>query len=743
MQGSDEGDFAFHWEGGGAAWEHLHVVSFTMEDGISEPFRVRLVLHARHPEDEVDPADLIGRLATLRIRTGAEPPLRFVHGLIVEAMERGPSETGMTYEVTLRPPLARMIHRRRSRIFLEKSLRQIVEAVLATDAGLAPIAVAPVDGPVRRDYRVPVARFALRLRDVRRFDDPAARAYCVQYEESDLDFVTRILEEEGISYHHEHFEDAVVLVVTDHDGGRARLEPFTPLSPAVAGRHLSGMRLGHRLRSTQVRLREVDWRRPSLDLTAEAQDGDGDLFIAAYPGGYDASGAQGAPLAEARLDQLRAEASFATGEGACRLLCAGTIFAFAHGQSRHEGEYLVSRAELRGYAGGELAGREFANPVPDGTPFQVRVECVRRGVGAAVRESRYRAPRRVNRPRIQGTQTAIVADEPDSRGAEIHVGGPPGYESGCVRVRFPWDTDAARHAREPTSCWVRVSQSFSGAGFGAVFHPRVGTEVIVDHLDGDPERPIVVGRVYNGAQHPPAGGHGAATVSTMKSLSSPGAATFNELSFEDAAGREEVRLFAGRDWTTTVGNDRSESVRNVSLSSVGGTRHEETGADRSTRVRGKNAEAVEGDESIIINGGRQVHVAGTQEVDVAGTWSDTAGVDYELRVGAAMTVSVGSSWSLTAPETALDGGKVAVKSTTADMEATTEARLCAGLIAAAAAGEVSVQGARIALAADEEVVISAGGSAIRISGSGVEISGAAVKIAGGTVDIVGSVVKVN
>ncbi|KYF59244.1 hypothetical protein BE08_21850 [Sorangium cellulosum] len=95
---------------------------------------------------------------------------------------------------------------------------------------------------------------------------------------------------------------------------------------------------------------------------------------------------------------------------------------------------------------------------------------------------------------MQGTQTAFVTAEPGAQGAEIHVGGPPGAEIGCVRVKFHWDKDAARHAKEPTSCWVRVNQVFAGVGEGAVFHPRVGVEVIVDFEEGDPDRPIVVGR---------------------------------------------------------------------------------------------------------------------------------------------------------------------------------------------------------------------------------------------------------
>src|SRR5262249_19868298 len=152
-------------------------------------------------------------------------------------------------------------------------------------------------------------------------------------------------------------------------------------------------------------------------------------------------------------------------------------------------EYLVTRLEVRGiqYGAGDSSTSALAPATP---PYIATFECARRGGGGAVAESRFRPARETPKPRILGTQTAFVTAAPGAASAEISIGGPPGAQIGCVRVRFHWDQDGA----QPSSCWVRVSQVFAGAGQGAVWHPRVGVEVVVDFEDGDPDRPIIVGR---------------------------------------------------------------------------------------------------------------------------------------------------------------------------------------------------------------------------------------------------------
>lgn len=236
--------------------------------------------------------------------------------------------------------------------------------------------------------------------------------------------------------------------------------------------------------------------------------------------------------------------------------------------------------------------------------FHAELELARRGTGKTAEESRFRPPRKTTKPRILGTQTATVVDDPTARGAEIHVGGPSGNENGCVRLSSTGTRRRRATTRSPRSMWVRVSQIFAGAGGGSVAHPRVGTEVIVAYEDGDPDRPIVDRRVYNGIQPTAALGKGAATISTMKSLSSPGGKVFNEFQFDDTAGSEKVNLTAGKDWNSQVNHQRNENVGDNSSSTVGGNRSEVTKGSRDTTVDGSNSETVKGSRASRSTGAR-------------------------------------------------------------------------------------------------------------------------------------------
>lgn len=787
-------DFAFHWEGGASEWSQLRVVSFRLDDEISKPFELRLVLVAHRHEDEVDPEALVGVLATLRIAALSDPAVRCIHGLVAEASELGPTRTGMLYEVLLVPPIVRAAHRVKSRIFLEKTTKQILEAVLTGDPKMKaddPTFEAPT--AVNDAFEPPKECFAFRLKDPARLEDAATRPYCVQYNESDYAFVARILAEEGISFHFEHHASAIVMVLADHDDGRTKLDPFEPIGPGQTGRQLDLVRLGRRLRPSKFRLVDYNWQKPQLDMKVEAKvDGDDSLAVDHYPGLYPDEPKQGEPLVKARLERLQTEARFAEVTTGCRLLGAGTVFALTHNTPRYEGEYLVTRALLAGQAQGELGPGE---QLPHGLglphlerPFTAKLECVRRGAGDSAEDSKYRPPL-LSKPRILGSQTAKVVAEPSNKDAEIHVGGPPGNENGCVRLQFHWDLEQSRLDKEPASSWVRVSQVFAGAGGGAVAHPRVGTEVIVEFIDGDPDRPIVVGRVYNGAQPPAALGKGAATISTLKSMASPKGSVFNELQFDDTAGSEQVNLTAGKDWNSNVGNNRTESIKNDSTSTVDANRKEDTGADRTTSVGGNNSESVSGDESVSVGANQGVSVGSdqnvnvgsnrnvgvgadhnmsvgasqtisvgaansvsvgasetytvgaSQDVTVGAAKAEVVGANYDLTVAAAMTINAGASHMLNTPVDTTNAPTHAINSVTTAIVASASAMVQTATLDLLAAGAATLQGATVSVNGAGEVTIS--GASIAIKGGSVSIEAGSVKIAGGAVDITGGVVKVN
>jgi len=775
-------DFAFHWDGGGEDFKHLHPVRFDIDDSMSAPFEARMLLHTRKPDDDIDPLDLIGKLATLRIATGSKPACRAFHGLIVSAEDRGTSVHGSLYEVVLMPPLARAMHRRRCRIFLDKTLKDIIEAVLKGDPKMT---AGDSDGTppddVRDSFSVPEEKFVWRMKDTSRLGDPKVRPHCVQYMESDFAFISRLLEEEGISYHFEHTAKQIVFVMSDNDSGRLKLDPFDALAPDIAGRHIDQVRMGGKLRPTAVKHIDYNWQKPNLKMHAEVKGDSDDLFVQKYPARFHENPDQGNPLAKAELERFQTEARHAAAAGACRLLGAGSIFSLQHSIGRLEGEYLVTKCKLRGYAEGELPpGHEYGEKLPSGGPFWSELELVKRGKGSSPEESKFRPAHATPKPRIYGTQTAKVVDEPSNRGVEIHVGGPDGNENGCVRLQFPWDTEKDRLDKEPASMWVRVSQVFAGAGGGAVAHPRVGTEVIVAYDDGDPDRPVVVGRLYNGVQPAAALGKGAATVTTLKSLSSPGGKVFNEFKFDDTKDKEEVGLHAGKDWNSTVGNDRTEAVKNNSKSSVDVNRSESTGADRDTKVTGKNTEDVGGHEKITIGGGQEVSITGAQAISTSGKRSLSVGASHSidvsaaeehhigaghtLTVGASQTVSVSASKSDTigasydisvplmninaaamlnikTPTCITDAPVCATNSAAWTVSASGAAAITTADFKATSSGGATIQGATVTVSASGDVTIS--GGSVKIKGGNISLEGGSIKIAGGTVDITGGVVNVN
>lgn len=637
-------DFSFTWDGAASPdgpWGHLLVARFEGREAISELYRYELYLLAKGPLHEVDPEDLIGKAATLRITTLSAPVTKVVHGIIAEAEEAYEGADGLLYRVVLVPPWARALHRRRCRIFLEKTTRQIIEAVLLGDPK---VSLRP-NGAVDDDDGDPLwspaqEQFSWRVQRAARLDDAKVRPYCVQYNESDQAFVARLLEEEGISYHFEHGRGACLLVLSDTDAGRARLSPALA-GAGVDGREIGAFQLGARMRPSKVTLSDYNWKNPKAPMKAAAGSGS-DFEERFFPGGYPDSAAQGEPLAVAAIDRHAVEASYASGEGSIRVLSAGSIFSLLHKKLRYEGEYLVTALTVRGEQSGVAAVP--GAPKLD-TPFLASFECARRGKGSSVEESRFRPAKRTPKPRIAGSQTAVVTAEPGASGSEVNVGGPYGISIGCVRVRFRWDHEDARLAKEGSSCWIRVNQPFAGVGEGGVWHPRVGVEVVVEFEGGDPDRPLITGRVYNGQKQPPYGG--GPTLSALKSFATPGGAVHNELTFDDTAGKELFFINAGKDMTTKVGNDRSETVSAYAKMVVGIDNTEKVGASAKTTVAADDTMEVGANQTKSIGATRTREIAANRKKTVGANESRLIGATQSIKVGGPLTESAGGAVSET------------------------------------------------------------------------------------------------
>jgi type VI secretion system secreted protein VgrG len=632
-------DFTFACEGvsGGAdAWGVLRVARLFGREALSALYRYEIVLLAPHGEPAV--ADLAGKRCSLRIATLSKPAFKTVHGIVVEAEEIASLPEGRTLRVALMPPWARSRHRKRCRIFLDKTLRQIIEAVLQGDPLMKKTGgAAPAPDLGSTDFTPANEAFAWRIEDTSRLDNKRVRSYVVQYNESDFAFVSRLLEEEGIAYHFENGSDTSLLVLSDSDAGRARLEPDL-VGAGIDGREIRAFFAGARLRPEAALLGDYNWKQPGLDLTARAGAKGADLVEQFYPGGYPDEASQGKLLASAVAGRYKTEAKTANGEGWLRVLSAGTIFQLEHKKARLEGEYLVSALEVRGEQAGVL---KSGAPADMSEPFVARFECARRGENGSPAESRFKPARVTPKPRIIGSQTAVVTAEPGASGAEINVGGPDGIDIGCVRLLFHWDTEATRLAKEPSSLWVRVSESFAGSGMGGVWHPRVGTEVIVEFEGGDPDRPIVVGRVYNGANRPHKGG--SPVHSTLKSNASPGGAVHNEITFDDSGGAELIYTNAGKDMETDVGNNRLETVGTDAMMKVGANDTENIGANCTVNVGVNDTVTIGANDTVTIGGNCSTDIGANSLTIIGGNESKKVGGNQTITIGATHTELVGGN----------------------------------------------------------------------------------------------------
>jgi type VI secretion system secreted protein VgrG len=744
-------DYSFAWEGANhpeGPWNHLFVLGFKGREALSEPYGFDIDLLCLEGSPEVGVTDLVGKPASLRIVTDTTPAHRIIHGIVASAEELGEIERGTQYRVTLAPPLLRATMMRKSVIYLKKTLRQIIDAVLTRSSWGAGLELSsgsgePDDGD-ETTYHSPRQTYAWHVIDLSRLEDPRVRPYCVQYDESDFAFVSRLLEEEGIAYHFEHSQGECSMVLSDYDGGRPRIEKAMPLGPGILGREVQRFRIGNQVRPKSASLNDTNWHKPKLNLVALSPSGVTEFQTHEYPGRYEHSRETGEKLAAKREQRFDTERAWAAAETGCRLLSAGLLFTLDHPHPGWNGDYLVTAITHHGVERGSFASHRYDEP-----PYRGVFEAIRCGVGHSTGESNYRPARTTPRPRILGSQTAIVTADPSMADAEINVGGDD--DIGCVRIRFPWDLDTARQAKEPSSCWVRVSQTFAGSGgHGALWNPRVGNEVLVDFLDGDPDRPIITGRVYNGMNLPPEKPSTSPTYSAIKSFTSPFDGKFNLLAFEDAAGKEQITLHAARDYAETVGRNSSRGVGIDDATKVGGAQSVSIVGDQSTTaasisMTAKTTWSAKAGTNLSAHAG--ANLVATADADV----SLGAGVNMDITAVTDMTVTAGAQMKANA------GGHMALGSPLIDVEAEAAVRVKAPFIEEDASGFlrlsaplVIVKGPMTLINAGNSFVVNGGevtinGSAITVNAKGkVTVKGSEVDVvATGNVNVTGGVVNLN
>ncbi|RLB92248.1 MAG: type VI secretion system tip protein VgrG [Deltaproteobacteria bacterium] len=551
---ANEAQFLFEVSG-----TEFAVADFTAREGISTPYEVDLTLAS---EDEISFDDVVGNEAVLTILGGDDKQVikRYFHGIISQFMQTGIRGRFYLYQANMVPTLWLLSLEQDCRIFQEKSVTDIVKKIL-------------------EERGITGDRLSFRLQG-----QYQPREYCVQYRETDLNFISRLLEEEGIFYFLEHTKDKHVLVFGDGTvsyqpiQGKADVQ-FNPSDGLVPKEEfVSNFVLSRQIRTGKVTLKDFNFERPSLNLTVQEQgDSFQNLEEYDYPGEYKKT-ARGKKLAKVRLQEAVQFKDKAEGQSVCSRFSPGFTFNLTeHEQKSFNQEYVFAEVV---HAGAQpQALEEFASA---GGAFSYSNHFL--GVPSSVT---LRPDRNSPKPVVEGVQTAIVVGP---KGKEIYTD-----EYGRVKVQFHWDREGKND--EKSSCWIRVSQLWAGAGWGAMYIPRIGHEVIVDFLEGDPDRPIVTGRVYHANNPPPYTPSEEETKSTIKSESSPGGGGFNEIRFEDKKGSEEIFIHAQKDQNEIIENDRNATIKG--------------GNDALTVESGTRSVTVKGDTSLIVQAGnRSVGVTG-------------------------------------------------------------------------------------------------------------------------------------
>lgn len=584
--------------------DKLILVSISGGEELSRPFTYHLEMISQ--EDHLDPQQLIGHPVSIRMDQD-DSSERYFHGLVRDFAHTGWGDKGTSFTATIVPQLWTLTQTTDCRIFQEKSTPDILEEVFG-DVGLS-------------DYELKLSA------------NYEPHEYCVQYRESDFDFVSRLMEEEGIYYYFKHEQGKHMMVLADSPSGfyklpQADVELADPNNTTGNQFQIKSWRHNYSFRSGKYAQTDYNFKTPSSDLLSDeaarkAFNGADKLEVYDYPGRHPDNG-RGGQLARVRMEELESDQDVASGDGTYRSFSPGGKFKFERHRSDAERgkEYAITSidifASIGGYISGENAeGLEYENRftvVPSSTPF---------------RPKRFTA-----RPVVEGPQTAVIVGP---SGEEIYTD-----EHSRVKVQFHWDRYGKKD--EKSSCWVRVSQAHAGKGWGYVDIPRIDEEVIVDFLEGDPDAPIITGRVYNAEVMPPfslKGGDNAKNKTrrgnTTKTYKGGG---FNEMSMDDTPGEEQIRIHGQynmdtvveNDQTLKVGNDRTNEVGNDETLTVGNDQTEEIGNNRTTKV------AVDDELTVGVN--RKLQVGASQDVTVGAEQKETVGGTYSLKIGGSYKIAL-------------------------------------------------------------------------------------------------------
>lgn len=525
------------------------LASISGTEGLSELYAFNLSLGSG--DTDIDATKIVGKALCVKILLpNLSTTARYVHGLCSRFTASGDgTAANISYYAEIRPWLWQLQFTRNSRVFQNQKTPEIITSIF-DDAGF-------------KDYRNDTKATY------------AQREYTVQYQESAFDFISRLMEDEGIHYYFEHAADKHTLVLADDSTSAtacaqtAEIEPPDSTASWIRPEHVQNTSFENGFTTGKYSLGDYNFKAPAQPLNANAKAASkvgGSLEIYEYPGGFTEKSA-GDTIAGLRMDGYEGTAVSFSGGSYARGFTAGYSFKLKkHATKSRNADYLLRRVSIHGSA--DTYSNSFE---------------------ASEKKTKFRPLRVTPRPRIPGSQTALVVGPKDE---EIYTD-----EFGRVKIQFHWDREGERD--EKSSCWIRVAQMWAGKGWGSLYIPRVGAEVVVSFFDGDPDYPLVTGTVYNATQTVPYKLPDNKVKSTLLSRSTKKGTAGNEICFDDTKDKENFYIHAQKDQNFEVENDQIIHIKN--------SRQVFVQKDKpSVDVETKDLLQVKGNRKITIQGGDSV-----------------------------------------------------------------------------------------------------------------------------------------
>lgn len=624
--------------------DQLLIKSMSLQEQLGRLFQIELDL--RSEDRTIKFNDIVGTNATVRLKLPGGQ-VRYFNGYVSRFVQMQYQGRFAVYHATLVPWLWFLTRTSDCRIFQNKKVPDVIQEIFRVNHF--------------SDYKLKL------------HGDYALWEYCVQYRETDFNFLSRLMEQEGIYYFFEHQDGKHVLVLADAAAAHEPYPDYDQLTyrPPTTKQEENTETVTDWVIQMEVQpgiyaTTDYNPTTPKASLLSNAsisrEHEHSNYEIFDYPGEFEKRD-DGEDYAKLRIQELQAQHQTLQAQATVRGVATGCRFTLkGHPRTDQNRGYLIIGDSIQ-ISAGEY---ETGNSTQD--------EFYACSFTAIPANEQFRSSRMTPKPIIQGPQTAIVTGP---AGEEIHTD-----DQARVKVQFHWDRYGKKD--QNSSCWIRVSQPWAGKGWGGMSTPRIGQEVIVEFLEGDPDRPIITGRVYNADQAPPyAGGNG--VVSGLKSQTHKGQG-FNEISMDDTAGKEKLAVIAQYDHSTNVGHDQSNAIGN----------------NRTTTVSVDDSESIGSKQKITVGSDQTLTVGGKQQVSVGASQKNTVGASQTESIGGSRTTNITSSDSMTV------GGSQTI----------------------------SVSGA-LSITSSASIELSVGGSSVKIGPASIDITSS------GPINVKGAVVKVN